>query len=81
MGDWVWRGGEWVHDPELPTPVTASDYDPSATRVGVPAVGGRVEYADSVDYVSTRATDTPGRVNDWCEDRPAAELSDDDGRD
>ncbi len=52
MGDWVWRDGQWVHDPQAATPVTAADYDPSATRVGIPAVtpAGRVDYQGAVDW-------------------------------
>lgn len=53
MGDWTLRDGEWVHDPNLPTPVTAADYDPNATRVDLPVIDqpeGRVQYGGEVDY-------------------------------
>lgn len=52
MGDWAWRDGHWRHDPDLPTPVTPSDYDPSATRVDIPAVtpAGRLDYQGAVDW-------------------------------
>lgn len=45
------RPGHWIYDPDAPTPVTASDHDPHATRLDLPVIGGgRVEYAGHVDY-------------------------------
>ncbi len=80
MGDWVWRDGQWLHAPDLATPVTAADYDPSATRVDIPAIGGRVTYGDAVDYAPV-PPGLPERIDGWCEDRPVDELTDEDGRD
>ncbi len=87
MGDWLWRDGRWLHDPQAATPVTAADYDPSATRVGIPAVGGRITYAGSVDYAHVPSDDALGgdlgTVTDaeWraAHERLIADLPDPDG--
>ncbi len=60
MGDWrpnpdSTSAVRWLHDPTLPTPITASDYDPSATRLGLPVVpAGAVDFAGSRDYYDPR---------------------------
>ncbi|MDN5931829.1 MAG: hypothetical protein L0I24_12335 [Pseudonocardia sp.] len=67
MGDWIWRDDHWVHNPQIPTPVTAADYDPSATRVDIPAVGGRVTYDGHVDYPRVPSEET-WAADSWGED-------------
>lgn len=66
MGDWTEdRNHKWIYDPAAPTPGS----NPAVTQM-LPIVGP-----------STDPVDVPPRVDGWCEDRPPAELSDNDGQD
>lgn len=40
-----------------------------------------VTYGGRTDWSLTGQVDVPPRVDDWCEDRPPGELTDDDGTD
>lgn len=83
--------GRWIEDPrELPSGfryIKDADplgQDPATTSLPTPYTRP-VDYDEHRDYPVTPApldlVDVPPRVDDWCEDRPPAELADEDGTD
>lgn len=82
----------WVEDPSAPSgwswvPDLSVLPTPVQDRMVLPAVhrgGERLTYQDAIDYRRAHwdaPVDVPPRVDDWCEDRPLSDLTDDDGVD
>lgn len=89
VGDWYLnRADKWIYEKDAPTPGQSPAVTqmfnavPSPTPRQAPAL---IEYEGHRDYAVTPApvelVDVPPRVDDWCEDRPVDELTDDDGTD